>query len=70
MGTKFKKVVWQRHHLVYPSDKNKEVTRKIRRGVHQCVTLLRRFNYLTEEEVDTICLEAKLKRRFKDEEIK
>ena len=52
------KPVFQNHHIIYPSEKNKEVTGKIRRGVHAALTWLRRFNHLTEEEI--LVLEAEL----------
>jgi len=56
--------IFQTHHCVYPSEKNKEVTRKIRKGVHRIVGWIKRFNYLTEQEIDCIVLEAMLKRKF------
>jgi len=57
--------IFQRHHIIYKEGKNKhEVTRNIRKGVHQIVTLLRRFNHLTNEEISTLILEAELKRKF------
>lgn len=58
----------QTHHIIYNSDKNKEVTRKIRNGVHWALTVLRRYNFLTNQEIDTIKLEVELKRRYKDEQ--
>lgn len=59
-----KKVIFQNHHIIYPSDKNKEVVRKVRKGVHQIVTLIHRYKYLTEQEIDTIKLEVSLKRIY------
>ena len=63
---KVKQPVFQNHHLVYENKEKrvKEVTRRIRKGVHVAITLLRRFNFLTEQEVDTIKLEAELKRKY------
>lgn len=54
----------QKHHIIYGDGRNKEVVRKIRKGVHAAITLIRRFNFLTEEEINTIILECLLKRRF------
>ena len=62
-----KEPVYQRHHVIYKSDKNKEVTRRVRKGVHQILTLLKRFNYLEEEEINAIILECGLRRRFNNE---
>ena len=61
---KDKKPIVQTHHIVYGDDKNKEVTRKIRKGVHWIVSKIRYFKYLTPEEVETIQLEAELKRKY------
>jgi len=58
------KSVWQLHHLVYGDTKNKEVTRRIRKGCHRIITLIRRFNFLTDQEINTICLECELKRKY------
>ena len=61
-----KKVIFQNHHLIY-EDKDKRVkavTRRIRKGVHQTISLLRRFTYLTDQEIDTIKLESELKRKY------
>ncbi len=64
-----KKAVFQKHHIIYENKEKrvKEVTRKIRKGVHRIITLLRRYNYLTNQEIDTLKLEAELKRRYKDD---
>jgi len=64
-----KKVVFQRHHIIYADaeGKNKEVLRRIRKGVHAAITILRRFNYLTEQEINTIKLECELKRKYEKE---
>lgn len=59
-----KKIVFQNHHVVYGDDKNKEVVRRIRKGVHAAIRYIRYFNYLTEQEVDTIITEVMLKRRY------
>ena len=59
-----KKVIYNNHHIIYGDDKNKEVIRKIRRGCHQIVTLIRRFKCLSNQEIDTIKLEAELKRTY------
>ena len=59
-----KQYVYQNHHLVYKSDKNKEVTRKIRKGVHQALTLLCRNSFLTDEEIDCIMIECYLRRQY------
>lgn len=64
MAKKRKKSCIQTHHVIYKSDKNKEVTRKIRNGVHWALTILRRYNFLTSEEIDTIKIEVELKRRY------
>lgn len=63
-----KKVIFQNHHLIYENkDKRvKAVTRRIRKGVHQSISLLRRFTFLTDQEIDTIKLESELKRRYDD----
>jgi hypothetical protein len=65
-----KKVIFQNHHLVYENKEKrvKPVIRRIRKGVHQTISLLRRFTFLTDQEVDTIKLEAELKRRYSDGE--
>ena len=61
-----KKQVFQNHHIIYENKekKVKEVTRKIRKGVHRAITLLRRYNYLTNQEIDTIKVEVELKRQY------
>ena len=61
-----KKVVYQNHHLVYENkeERQKAVIRRVRKGVHQTISLLRRFTFLTDQEVDTIKLEAELKRKY------
>lgn len=63
-----KKVILQNHHLIYENKEKriKAVTRRIRKGVHQTISLLRRFSFLTDQEVDTIKLEAELKRKYND----
>ena len=63
-----KKTVWQRHHIIYADTegKNKECLRKIRKGVHAAITIIRRFNYLTEQEINTIKLECELKRKYNE----
>lgn len=63
---KKKKVVFQNHHVLYENKEKrvKPVTRKVRKGVHQAVSLLRRFTYLTSQEIDTIKLECELKRKY------
>ncbi len=67
---KKKRVVFQNHHLIYENKEKrvKEVTRRIRKGVHQTISLLRRFTFLTDQEIDTIKLEAELKRKYDDGE--
>lgn len=64
-----KKVVFQNHHVLYDNKerRQKAVVRRIRKGVHQAISLLRRFSYLTDQEVDTIKLESELKRRYDNE---
>jgi len=64
---KIKKTVFQNHHIIYGNDKNKEVIRRVRKGVHQVITLLRRYNYLTPQEISTIKIEMELKRKFDNE---
>jgi len=64
---KKKKVIFQNHHLIYENKEKrvKPVTRRIRKGVHQAISLLRRFNFLTDQEISTIKIESELKRRYK-----
>ena len=61
-----KKVILQNHHLIYENKEKrvKAVTRRVRKGVHMAITLLRRFTYLTSQEIDTIKLESELKRKY------
>jgi len=61
-----KKVILQNHHVIYENKEKrvKPVVRKIRKGVHRIVSLLRRYNFLTDQEVDTLKLEAELKRVY------
>ena len=61
-----KKVRFQNHHVIYENEEKrvKAVTRRIRKGVHMAITLLRRFTYLTSQEIDTIKLESELKRKY------
>lgn len=63
-----KKQVWNQHHVIYGDDKNKECIRLVRKGLHLPITLIRRFTYLTDQEIDTVKLELELKRRYSDEE--
>jgi len=65
-----KKAIFQNHHIIYENKEKrvKEVTRKIRKGVHRIITLIRRYNFLTNQEIDTIKLEAELKRNYENEE--
>jgi len=66
---KTKAPVFQRHHLVYADSKNKkDVTRKIRKGVHRICCLIRHYNFLTDQEINAIHLDCELKREFGDEE--
>jgi len=62
------KTVWNNHHLVYENKEKrvKEVTRRIRKGVHQAISLLRRFTFLTNQEIDTVKTEVELKRKYND----
>ena len=64
-----RKVVWQSHHCVYASKehKTKDVVRRVRRGVHRAICIIQRFNYLTDQEIDTLKLECELKRKYEDE---
>ena len=61
-----KKVIFNNHHVIYENKEKrvKPVIRRIRKGVHQAISLLRRFSFLTDQEVDTIRLEAELKRKY------
>jgi len=60
-----KQPVQQKHHVIYKSEKNKELVYSIRRGVHQVITLLRRHSKgLTDEEIHVIKLETEMLRRF------
>lgn len=61
-----KKNIFQKHHVIYNNDKNKEMVRNIRKGCHQIITLIRRYKFLTDEEINTIQLETELKRVYKD----
>lgn len=65
-----KKVIFQNHHLLYENKEKrvKAVTRRIRKGVHMAITLLRRFTYLTDQEINTIKLESELKRKYSNGE--
>ena len=64
-----KKVIFNNHHVIYENKEKrvKAVTRRIRKGVHMAITLLRRFTYLTSQEIDTIKLESELKRKYSNE---
>ena len=53
-----KKTVWQKHHLHYPGDPAGERTVRIRKGVHAAITIIRRFNMLTRDEVEAIQYEC------------
>lgn len=53
--------------MQYEGSGNKEVTRNIRKGVHWAITILRRYKFLTDEEINTIIIEAELKRKFSKE---
>jgi len=61
-----KKVVWQKHHMHYPGEEAGERVVKIRKGVHAAITILRRFNFLTKEEVEAINYEAMQKLKVED----
>lgn len=61
------KIILQKHHIIYESKQNKEVTRKVRKGVHLICSWIRRYKYLTDEEISTIRVELELKRRFGNE---
>ena len=63
---KKKKVVYNQHHVIYGDGRNKECLRRIRKGVHAAITLLRRFNYLTSQEIDTVKIELELKRQYNE----
>lgn len=60
------KLVYQNHHVIYENKdkKQKPVIRKIRKGVHQIVSLIRRYKFLSNQEIDTIKIESELKRRY------
>lgn len=64
-----KKPIFQNHHIIYanPEKRIKEVTRRVRKGVHQTITLIRRYSFLTNQEIDTIKLELELKRKYENE---
>lgn len=66
---KKKKVIFNNHHIIYENKEKrvKAVTRKIRKGVHQAISLLRRYNFLTNQEIDTIKTECDLKRKYGNE---
>jgi len=63
-----KKIILQTHHIIYENKEKrvKAVTRKIRKGVHRIITLIRRYNYLTAQEIDTIHTECELKRNYNE----
>ena len=63
-----KQPILQNHHIIYENKEKrvKAVTRRIRKGVHQTISLLRRFTFLTDQEIDTIKLEAELKRKYEE----
>lgn len=63
------KTIWNNHHLIYENKEKrvKPVIRRVRKGVHMAITLLRRFTYLTNQEIDTIKLESELKRKYSNE---
>lgn len=58
----------QKHHIIYADKENKrrqnDITRLIRNGIHAIVTKIRRFKFLSDEEVDTIKIEAELRRAY------
>jgi len=58
------KSILQKHHIQYGDEKNKEIVRNVRKGVHYAISILRRFTYLTNEEIETVKTEVELKRRF------
>lgn len=60
--TKRQKNGLSRHHVCYEP----EVIRNVRRGVHQVCTLLSRFNYLNDEEINAVFLACELKRKYED----
>jgi len=60
-----KKKGYNRHHITYPiPKKQQEVVRLVRDGVHYIITLIRRYEHLNNEEIDTIKLECELKRTY------
>lgn len=63
------KIIVQNHHIIYENKEKrvKAVTRKLRKGIHRIVTLIRRYNYLTDQEIDTIKVESELKRKYNDQ---
>ena len=68
--TKKKKVIFQNHHIIYENEEKRvrAVTCRIRKGVHMAITILRRFTYLTDQEINTIKLESELKRQYSKHE--
>jgi len=56
-----KRPVWQRHHMHYPGEEAGERTVMIRKGVHACITIMRRFKKLTMDEVEAIQYECNRK---------
>lgn len=66
-----KTAVWQNHHIIYQgglhASKQKDITRRIRMGIHSAITIIRRFKYLSPEEVDAIKVEAELRRSYNPE---
>jgi len=63
---KTKQPIFQNHHVIYENKEKrvKPVIRKVRKGVHQAVSLLRRFTFLTDQEIDTVKTECELKRKY------
>jgi hypothetical protein len=63
-----KKPVMQTHHIIYKHEgrggNRYDVPRQVRKGVHQILTMIQRFSYLSVEEIETIIDEARLKRKF------
>jgi len=64
-----RKVIWQKHHIHYPGEDAGERIVKIRKGVHAAITILRRFNFLTKDEVEALHYEAMQKLEVQELEV-
>jgi hypothetical protein len=65
-----KKPIQQVHHIVYGQNDNpkkqKDITARLRKGVHRIAGLIRHHNYLTDEERWCLHLEIEMKRKWEE----